>query len=154
MSLTSELKNKNSPIRKWFDSRLNKTIVKIITSHNQLLKNQNIIKPLDGVDFPLVGNAIAKALAKYLGNIYQDKDWFTNCLARVGAKMLSCEYAFEYCITNSNSLEEESLKCMLLGALENYARSRNPHEIIQPFLQGKKLVIGLWTKMALFIQLL
>ena len=138
MSLTSELKNKNSPIRKWFDSRLNQTIIKIITNHNQLLVNQEIIKPVDGVDFPLVGSAVAKAIAKYLGTIYQDKNWFSNCLARFGAKMLSCEYAFDYCITDSNSLEEEALKCMLLGALENYARSRNPHEIIQPFLQGEK----------------
>lgn len=52
--------------------------------------------------------------------------------------MLSCEYAFDYCITDSNSLEEEALKCMLMGALENYARSRNAHEIIQPFIRGEK----------------
>ncbi|MEA5622105.1 hypothetical protein [Nostoc sp. UHCC 0251] len=138
MSLTSELKNRNSPIRRWFDSRLNKTVIKMITNHNQLLENQEIIRPIDGVDFPLVGSAIAKALAKYLGSIYEDKTWFTNCLAQVGAKALKIEYAFDYSITNSNSLEEEALKCMLLGALENYARSRNIHEIIQPFLQGEK----------------
>ncbi len=117
----------------------------MIANHNQLLENQEIIKPIDGVDFPLVGNAmpsagvaIAKALAKYLGNIYEDQTWFTNCLAQVGAKALKIEYAFDYSITSSNSLEEEALKCMLLGALENYARSRNIHEIIQPFLQGEK----------------
>ena len=110
----------------------------MITNHNQLLENQEIIRPIDGVDFPLVGSAIAKALAKYLGSIYEDKTWFTNCLAQVGAKALKIEYAFDYSITNSNSLEEEALKCMLLGALENYARSRNIHEIIQPFLQGEK----------------
>ncbi|MHC5862359.1 MAG: hypothetical protein ACYTXK_36310, partial [Nostoc sp.] len=94
----------------------------MITNHNQLLENQEIIRPVDGVDFPLLGNAIAKALAKYLGNIYEDKTWFTNCLAQVGAKALKIEYAFDYSITNSNSLEEEALKCMLLGALENYTR--------------------------------
>lgn len=138
MSLTSELKNRNSPIRRWFDSRLNQTVIKMINSHNKLLENQEIIRPVDGVDFPLVGNAIAKALAKYLGSIYEDKTWFTNCLAQVGAKALKIEYAFDYCVTNSTSLEEEALKCMLLGALENYARSRNIHEIIQPFLQGEK----------------
>ncbi|MCC5604755.1 hypothetical protein [Nostoc favosum] len=138
MSLTSELKNRNSPIRRWFDSRLNKTVIKMITNHNQLLENQEIIRPIDGVDFPLVGSAIAKALAKYLGNIYEDQTWFTNCLAQVGAKALKIEYTFDYSITNSNSLEEEALKCMLLGALENYARSRNIHKIIQPFLQGEK----------------
>lgn len=138
MSLTSELKNRNSPIRRWFDSRLNKTVIKMITNHNQLLENQEIIRPIDGVDFPLVGSAIAKALAKYLGNIYEDQTWFTNCLAQVGAKALKIEYAFDYSITNSNSLEEKALKCMLLGALENYARSRNIHEIIQPFIQGEK----------------
>ncbi|MDM9379241.1 hypothetical protein QUB80_00775 [Chlorogloeopsis sp. ULAP01] len=61
----------------------------MITSHNQLLENQEIIRPVDGVNFPLVGNAIAKALAKYLGNIYEDKTWFTNCLAHGFPKMKS-----------------------------------------------------------------
>ncbi|WP_392536223.1 hypothetical protein [Nostoc sp. C117] len=53
MSLTSELKNRNSPIREWFDSRLNQTFIKMINSHNQILENQEIIKPVDGVDFSI-----------------------------------------------------------------------------------------------------
>jgi hypothetical protein len=138
VSLTSELKNLESPIRKWFDSRLNKAIIKIISNHNELLSKQTIIEPVYGVDFPLVGNAISKALAKYLGNIYQDKNWFNSCLGKVGARKLGCDRAFDYCVTESNSLEEEALKCMLLGTLENYARTGETHEIIQPFLQGEK----------------
>ncbi|MBW4504374.1 MAG: hypothetical protein KME57_33670 [Scytonema hyalinum WJT4-NPBG1] len=137
MSLTSELKNKESPIRKWFDDRYNTAVAKIITTHNQLLSQQEIIQPVEGTDFPLTGNALSKALSKYLGLIYNQKNWYQGCTPLTGAQFLKVEYAFDYCITESKSLEEEALKCMILSALENYVRTRKIHEIIQPFLQGE-----------------
>ncbi|MFQ4143303.1 hypothetical protein [Chlorogloeopsis sp. ULAP02] len=137
MSLTSELNNKESPIRKWFDKRFNTAVARIITSHNQLLFQQQIIQPAEGTDFPLTGNAVSKALSKYLGLIYNQKDWYKGCIPLTGAQLLKIEHAFDYCIAESNSLEEEALKCMILSTLENYVRTREIHEILQPFLQGE-----------------
>ena len=138
MSLTSEINNKNSAIYKWFDSKLNSTIAKIIVSHNQIMARQPRILPsLEGVDFALCGHAVSSNLQKYLSLKAEDKSWAYNTMAQTGAKMLSAEHIIEYCTTNSDAIDEEALKCILLGALESYRRSGRKHEILQPFLQGQ-----------------
>ncbi len=81
MSLTSELKNPESPIRKWFDNKYSQTINKIINHHNNVLSQSEIISPLQGTNFPVVGNAVCYALRKYISQKIDDTNWHYTCLA-------------------------------------------------------------------------
>ncbi|MBD2778251.1 hypothetical protein [Iningainema tapete] len=138
MSLTSEINNKNSAIRKWFESKFNSTIAKLLANHNQIMAQQPRILPsLKEVDFALCGHAVSYFLKKYLSLKTKDENWIYNTLAYAGAKMLNVEHIIEYCATGDNALDSEALKCILLGSLERYKRSGIKHEILQPFLQGQ-----------------
>ncbi len=140
MSLTSELRNQNSPLKKWFDSKLNDAILKLVSNHNNLMCRQQIIRPVDGTDFALVGNAVCYAVRKHLSQRANDVNWMYNTIANMGAKKLNVIPLLEKCATYTNVPEEEAYKCLLLSALEGKGRMGiSNHPILQPFINGEKL---------------
>lgn len=137
MSLTQELKNPSSPISKWFSSKYHQGVGNIILHHNQMMQRSPILKPIDGTDFPLVGNAVTYSLRQFIAAKQNSRSWVNNTLAGKAADKLGINQVAKFCSKNSNSLEENALKTLILGGLENYYRSLKTHEIIQPFLNRK-----------------
>ncbi|MEO1374640.1 MAG: hypothetical protein AAFW70_10035 [Cyanobacteria bacterium J06635_10] len=140
MSLTSELKNPESPIRKWFDIKRSQTIDKIINHHNQVLSQSQIIIPQQGTNFPVVGNAVCYAIRKYIAQKIDDTNWHYTSLAWYGARHLQLTPLFDYCI-NNNKKEDEAISLVILAALEQVTRnSKQINPILQPFLGKNKIV--------------
>lgn len=143
MSLSSELNNPSSPISQWFAAKYNQTIGNIIAYHNEVMSRSLILSPIDGTDFPLVGNAVAYSLRKFVATKQNNKSWLDGTLAGIIALEMQLNQLTELCNSTSSSLDEEALKMLILGALENYYRSLKPHKIIQPFIDNncKKLSV-------------
>ncbi|MBO3458469.1 hypothetical protein G7B40_025085 [Aetokthonos hydrillicola Thurmond2011] len=140
MSLTSELRNQNSPLRKWFNGKLNNAIIKLVSNHNNLMCRQPIIRPLEGTDFALVGNAVCYAVRKYLSQTANDANWIYKTIANVGAKKLNVVPLLEKCAMYTNVPEEEAFLCLLLAVLEGTGRMGiSNHPMLQPFIKGEKL---------------
>ncbi|MEM7552628.1 MAG: hypothetical protein AAF378_00740 [Cyanobacteria bacterium P01_A01_bin.84] len=139
MSLTSELKNPESQIRKWFDNRRSRTTDKIINHHNEILSQSQIISPQQGTNFPTVGNAVCYALRKYIANKLGDTNWHYTSLAWHGARYLQLIPLFNYCI-NSNKKEDEAIRLLILAALEQVTRnSKEINPILQLFIGKDKV---------------
>lgn len=139
MSLTSELKNPNSPIRKWFDLRHTRTIDKIINHHNKILSQSQIISPQQGTNFPVVGNAVCYALRKYIAQKLGDTNWHYTSLAWYGARYLQLTPLFDYCI-DSNKEESVAIRLVILAALEQVTRnSKEINPILQLFIGKEKI---------------
>ena len=117
MSLTSELKNPNSPIRKWFDLRHTRTIDKIINHHNKILSQSQIISPQQGTNFPVVGNAVCYALRKYIANKLGDTNWHYTSLAWHGARYLQLIPLFNYCINSNKTVAIKVINFILYDSL-------------------------------------
>lgn len=145
MSLTSELKNPESPIRKWFDNKRTQTINKIINHHNQVLSQSEIIIPQQGTNFPVVGNAVCYAIRKYIAQEIDDTNWHYTSLAWYGARHLQLTPLFDYCI-NSNKKEHIAISLVILAALEQVTRnSREINPLLQIFIgqdEIENLLIG------------
>lgn len=137
MSLTKELNNPTSPISKWFSNKYHQGVGNIILHHNQMMQRTPILKPISGTYFPLVGNAITYSLRQFIAAKQNNKSWVANTLAGKMANKLGIEKVAKFCSKNNNHLEENALKMLILGGLENYYRSSKTHEIIQPFLSRK-----------------
>lgn len=138
MSLTSELRNQNSPISKWFEEKYHQGVGNIINHHNQMMKHSSIIKPTEGTNFPLVGIAITYGLRKFIAQKKDDKHWVINTIAGEASFKLGLSELADFCSKNDSSEKDEALKLLVLGGLENYYRSGRIHEIIQPFFYNNK----------------
>lgn len=139
MSLTSEIKNPESPIRIWFDKRRSKAIDQIINHHNQVLSQSRIISPQKDTNFPVVGNAVCYALRKYIARKIGDTNWHYTSLAWYGARNLKLTPLFNYCV-NSNKLENEAIRLVILAALEQVTRnSKEVNPILQLFIGKDKI---------------
>lgn len=139
MSLTSELKNPNSPIRKWFDTKRSQIIDKIINYHNQVLSQSQIISPQQGTNFPVVGNAVCYALRKYIAQKIGDINWHYTSLAWYGARNLQLIPLFNYCVF-SDKKENEPMRLVVLAALEQITRnSKEINPILQLFIGKDKI---------------
>lgn len=137
MSLTSELNNPKSPISKWFADKYHQGVGKIIAHHNTMMSHSSIIKPIEGTNFPLVGNAITYGLRKFVAQKKKDEKWLNSTLAGEASFKLGLDELASFCSENNSTAENEALKLLVLGGLESYYRNHKIHEIIQPFFYNK-----------------
>lgn len=137
MSLTTELNNPSSPISRWFAAKYNKNIGNIVAYHNRIMSRSSILAPVDGTDFSLVGNAATYSLRKFIAAKQNNQSWVNGTLAGKITDELNISQLAQLCSQDSNSLDEEAFKMLVLGALESYYRSLKTHEIIQPFIEGR-----------------
>lgn len=137
MSLTSELRNPNSAISQWFKIRESQIVLNIVSNHNNLMSGHEIIRPMEGTDFCLVGKGVTIYLQKYFAAIVNQPNWIEGTIAGESAHKLGLIELPALLAQESRSLEEEAFKCLLLAAAEDYGRAREHHTFIQPFLNGK-----------------
>lgn len=135
MSLTSELKDENSPISKWFKSRENSIVRDIVKNHNNLMARQQIIRPTQGTDFGLVGKAVSFYLQKYFAEIVNVRYWVQETIAGKAGLEMGLIGLAGFVTSKGATPEQEAYKCLLLAAAEDYGRCREKHEFIQPFLR-------------------
>lgn len=138
MSLTSELKNPNSPLSRWFAQRDNPIVQAIIKNHNDLMRRQSRLMPPEGTDFAIVGSAVCQYLRKYLAGWVNNPRWAAETMGGRGAIALGIGDLIEYVSSPVTTVEEEAIKALLLAAAEQYTRVGKSHEILQPFLKGGK----------------
>lgn len=115
MSLTTELNNPASPISQWFAAKYHQGIGNIVKRHNQVMSRSSILSPIDGTDFPLVGNAAAYGWRKFVAAKQGNTQWVGDTLAGAAAKEARLEQLATLCANQSKSTEEEALKMLILG---------------------------------------
>ncbi|HLO88785.1 MAG TPA: hypothetical protein VK203_27775 [Nostocaceae cyanobacterium] len=140
MSLTSELRNENSPLSKWFLEKASYIGYILVQKHNNHLAKQTIIKPVDGTNFAKVGHAVTYFLRKYLHTLKRtskmvlatdtreslllerpETDWLKDTVAAWAIAKLKIDASYIY--VTSQSIEEEAFKMLLLAQLEEFSRT-------------------------------
>lgn len=138
MGLTAEINNKSSVISKWFQSKFNEGVTKIIQKHNQELANKQAIASQNGTDIRLLKPAACYFLRKYISQKLQDSNWVYNTLAYTGNNPLDVLGFVENSADFGNSITSEAIKCLVLSALEHLGRTKHKHEFIRPLLKASK----------------
>lgn len=141
MSLTAKIYS-NSSISEWFNRRHSQAIDRIVIQSNRYLQTAN---PLATKEIPkstkhcgLVKASAVYALLKHIGCLNNDKNWISNThasnyLYRTRGKSSS----FDTWINNTKgvTIMEETLRCLVAGALDISHRLRRDHDFIKCVVQ-------------------
>ncbi|BDA76051.1 hypothetical protein CAL7716_102170 (plasmid) [Calothrix sp. PCC 7716] len=109
------------------------------------MSQASIITPIDGTNFPLVGNAVTYAFRKFIASKQNNQSWLNNTLAGNVLSRTNLTNLSKICYEVSKLPEEEAFKMLLLGAFETYYRNYKTDIIIQPFLNGAGYKLGVST---------
>lgn len=137
MSLTSKLKEADSPLSQWFLSKKTPSIDIIIKEHNQKMSRQEKIKPVNynQTDFPAVGTAVTYGVRHYLGcQILEDTGAFE------GLSLNPVKGLREYIEAPTEKVTELAYKMLLLVQLENYWRKRTTPNLIEACTKQDKFL--------------
>ncbi|WP_019503228.1 hypothetical protein [Pleurocapsa sp. PCC 7319] len=120
--LTRELKNSDSPLYQWFQSKQSLCANRLISNHNAEMNRNQIIKPSGEIrDFALLGTAFVYAFRWHLGFFESsfDQTIASNHLTATTANQL----------LSAKTVEEKAVACLIFAAFEAEFRSGTVHEI-------------------------
>lgn len=134
MSLTSHLNDAESPIFKWFNSKLNRGTLDLVAHHNQIM-SQKVVGPVpQGVNYLLLGTAVSYALRHQICGLI---DVMTKTPAYTGAGILNSASKFATILSLcGKSPEEKALAYLLMASLESVARGHRPEDFVFFFFKN------------------
>jgi hypothetical protein len=133
-SITRELKNPDSPLSRWFESKMLSSGHRLIENHNQQMDRGQIIRPTGEIkNFSLQGTAFIYAFRWHLGLLHRrfgETPANYNLSSNISNKLLGAK-----------TTHSRAIACLIFAAYEQQYRSGNLDEIATVLMKSdaKKL---------------